>query len=67
MRKKRLFPLLAVSLLAIILTVTTGCSKDSKASTDETVATIGDEKITKDELYEVLVQSAGQEAPYCND
>ncbi|WP_186671385.1 peptidylprolyl isomerase [Sporosarcina sp. BP05] len=62
MRKKRLFPLLTVSLLAIILTVTTGCSKDSKASTDETVATIGDEKITKDELYEVLVQSAGQEA-----
>ncbi len=62
MRKKRLFPLLAVSLLAIILTVATGCSKDSKASTDETVATIGDEKITKDELYEVLVQSAGQEA-----
>ena len=61
MRKKRLFPLLAVSLLAIILTVTTGCSKDSKA-TDETVATVGDEKITKDELYEVLVQSAGQEA-----
>ncbi|MBO0587237.1 peptidylprolyl isomerase [Sporosarcina sp. E16_8] len=61
MRKKKLFPLLAVSLLAIILTVTTGCSKDSKA-TDETVATIGDEKITKDELYEVLVQSAGQEA-----
>lgn len=62
MRKKRLFPLLAVSLLATILTVTTGCSKDPKASTDETVATIGDEKITKDELYEVLVQSAGQEA-----
>ena len=62
MRKKRLFPLLAVSLLAIILTVTTGCSKDSKASTDETVATVGDEKITKDELYEVLVQSVGQEA-----
>jgi len=61
MRKKRLFPLLAVSLLAIILTVTTGCSKDSKA-TDETVATVGDEKITKDELYEVLVQSAGKEA-----
>jgi len=61
MRKKRLFPLLAVSLLAIILTVTTGCSKDSKAA-DETVATVGDEKITKDEIYEVLVQSAGQEA-----
>ena len=61
MRKKRLFPLLAVGLLAIILTVTTGCSKDSKAK-DETVATVGDEKITKDELYEVLVQSAGKEA-----
>lgn len=64
MRKKKLFPLLAVSLLAIILTVTTGCSKDSKSSedSDETVATVGDDKITKDELYEVLVQSAGQEA-----
>jgi len=62
MRKKRLFPLLTVSLLAIILTITTGCSKDSMASSDETVATVGDEKITKDELYEVLVQSAGQEA-----
>jgi foldase protein PrsA len=61
MNKKRLFPLLSVGLLAIILTVATGCSKDSKA-TGETVATIGSEKITKDELYEVLVQSAGQEA-----
>lgn len=61
MRKKKLFPLLAVSLLVIILTVTTGCSKNSQA-TDETVATVGDEKITKDELYEVLVQSAGQQA-----
>ena len=61
MSKKRLFPLLAVGLLAIILTVTTGCSKDSKAK-DETVATVGDEKITKDELYKVLVQSAGKEA-----
>ncbi len=61
MNKKRLFPLLAVGLLAIVLTVSTGCSKDSKA-TSETVATIGSEKITKDELYEVLVQSAGQEA-----
>lgn len=62
MSKKRLFPLVTVSLLAIVLTITTGCSKESKASTDETVATVGDEKITKDELYEVLVQSAGQEA-----
>ena len=61
MRGKKLFPLLAVSLLVIILTVTTGCSKNSEA-TDETVATVGDEKITKDELYEVLVQSAGQQA-----
>jgi foldase protein PrsA len=61
MNKKRLFPLLSVGLLAIVLTVATGCSKDSKA-TGETVATIGSEKITKDELYEVLVQSAGQEA-----
>ncbi len=61
MNKKRLFPLLSVGLLAIILTVATGCSKDSKA-TGETVATIGSEKITKEELYEVLVQSTGQEA-----
>jgi foldase protein PrsA len=61
MSKKRLFPLIAVGLLAMILVVTTGCSKDTKA-TDETVATIGDEKITKDELYDVLVQASGQEA-----
>jgi foldase protein PrsA len=61
MRKKRFFPLLAVGFLAIILTVVTGCSNDSKAK-DETVATVGSEKISKDELYKVLVQSAGQEA-----
>ncbi|NYF25729.1 SurA N-terminal domain-containing protein [Sporosarcina sp. JAI121] len=61
MSKKRSFPLVAVGLLAIILVVATGCSKEKKA-TDETVATVGDEKITKDELYEVLVQASGQEA-----
>ena len=66
MRKKKLFPLLAVSLLVIILTVTTGCSKNSEA-TDETVATIGGEKITKDELYEVLVQSCRTRSTRCND
>ena len=64
MSKNRLLPLVAVGLLAIILVVTTGCSKDAKATkaTDETVATIGNEKITKDELYDVLVQASGQEA-----
>jgi foldase protein PrsA len=56
MNKKWLFSLLAVGLLAIVFIVATGFSKD------ETVATIGGEKITKDELYEVLVQSSGQEA-----
>ena len=29
---------------------------------DETVATVGDEKITKDELYDMLVKASGQEA-----
>jgi len=63
MTKKRHLPLLAVGLLAFML-VATGCSQDAKATkgTDETVATVGDEKITKDELYEVLVQSSGKEA-----
>ncbi|WP_255452409.1 Foldase protein PrsA [Sporosarcina sp. ANT_H38] len=61
MRKKRFSTLATVGLLSAILTITTGCSSNAEA-TNETVATIGDEKITKDELYEVLVQSAGQEA-----
>ena len=56
MNKKWLFSLLAVGLIAIFFIVATGFSKD------ETVATIGGDKITKDELYEVLAQSSGQEA-----
>ena len=63
MTKKRHLPLMAVALLAIML-VATGCSQEAKATkaTDETVATVGDEKITKDELYDVLVQSSGKAA-----
>lgn len=66
MTKKRYLPLVAVGLAFML--VATGCSQDAKATkgtekgTDETVATVGDEKITKDELYDVLVQSSGKEA-----
>ena len=56
MRKKWLYPLLGVGIIAIVFVLATGFSKD------ETVASVGGEKITKDELYELLVQSAGQQA-----
>ncbi|AOV06477.1 foldase protein PrsA [Sporosarcina ureilytica] len=45
-----------VGLAALSLVVVAGCSNG------ESVATVGGEKITKDELYEILVQSNGQQA-----
>ena len=56
MNKKLLYSLLAIGLAAILFVVATGFS-DS-----ETVATVEGEKITKDELYDVLVKNQGQEA-----
>lgn len=56
MSKKWLYPLLGIGIIAIIFVLATGFTKD------ETVASVGGEKITKDELYETLVQSAGQQA-----
>jgi len=56
MNKKLLYALLAIGLAAIVFVVATGFS-DS-----ETVATVEGEKITKDELYDVLVKNQGQEA-----
>lgn len=56
MNKKLLYSLLAIGLAAILFVVSTGFS-DS-----ETVATVEGDKITKDELYDVLVKNQGQEA-----
>ena len=56
MNKKVLYSLLTIGLVAIVFVVVTGFSKS------ETVATVEGEKITKDELYDVLVKSQGKEA-----
>lgn len=56
MNKKVLYSLLTIGLVAIVFVVVTGFSKS------ETVATVEGEKITKDELYDVLVKSQGEEA-----
>lgn len=56
MNKKLLYALLAIGLVAIVFVVATGFPKS------ETVATVEGEKITKDELYDVLVKAQGQEA-----
>lgn len=53
--KKSLFIFLAVAILTIA-----GCSKDDKNS--EVVATVDGEKITKEELYDVLVNASGGQA-----
>ncbi|WP_318616196.1 peptidylprolyl isomerase [Sporosarcina sp. YIM B06819] len=54
MTKKWLFPLV----IAVILVMATGCSKEK----EEIVATVGGEKITKEELYDTLVKASGQQA-----
>lgn len=56
MNKKLLYALLTIGLAAIVFVVATGFSKS------ETVAKVEGEKITKDELYDVLVKAQGQEA-----
>ena len=56
MNKKLLYSLLAIGLAAILFVVATGFSKS------DTVATVDGEKITKDELYDVLVKAQGEEA-----
>lgn len=56
MNKKLLYVLLTIGLAAIVFVVATGFSKS------DTVATVEGEKITKDELYDVLVKAQGQEA-----
>lgn len=60
MSKKRITPLLMVGLLAFVLAFAAGCS--DKAASGEVVATVEGEKITKDDLYDFLVTSGGQEA-----
>lgn len=60
MSKKRMFPFLMVGLMAFILIFATACS--DKAATSETVATVEGENISKDDLYDFLVKSGGQEA-----
>ncbi|WP_342507222.1 peptidylprolyl isomerase [Sporosarcina sp. FSL K6-2383] len=54
MTKKWLYPLV----IAVILVIVTGCSQGN----EEIVAKVGDEKITKEELYDTLVKASGQQA-----
>lgn len=54
MSKKWLYPLV----IAGVLMLATGCSQEK----EEIVATVGDEKITKEELYDTLVKASGQQA-----
>ncbi len=54
MSKKWLYPLV----IAGVLILATGCSQEK----EETVATVGDEKITKEDLYDTLVKASGQQA-----
>lgn len=54
MTKKWLYPLV----IAGILVMATGCSQEK----EEIVATVGDEKITKEDLYDTLVKVSGQQA-----
>ena len=54
MSKKWLYPLV----IAGVLVLTTGCSQEK----EEIVATVGDEKITKEELYDTLIKASGQQA-----
>lgn len=60
MSKKRITQLLMVGLLAFVLAFAAGCS--DKAADGEVVATVEGDEITKDELYDFLVLSGGQEA-----
>lgn len=59
MVKKWLNKKVIVGLMAVALLALAGCS-DSNSS--ETVATVDGKKITKDDLYEVLVQASGPDA-----
>lgn len=54
MSKKWLYPLV----IAGVLVLATGCSQEK----EEIVATVGDEKITKEELYDTIVKASGQQA-----
>ncbi|WP_203247830.1 peptidylprolyl isomerase [Sporosarcina beigongshangi] len=54
MSKKWLYPLI----IAVILVMVAGCSKGN----EEVVAKVGNEKITKEELYDTLVKASGQQA-----
>lgn len=56
MSKKWLFSLIALGVVAVAILVIPGFSKE------ESVATVEGEKITKDELYNTLVQANGEQA-----
>lgn len=56
MSKKWLFSLIALGVVAVAILVIPGFSKE------ESVATVDGEKITKDELYNALVQTSGEQA-----
>ena len=59
--KKRIIALL-IAIVLIAITLLAVNSNSTKKGNRETVALVNDEKITKDELYDYLVQANGKEA-----
>lgn len=51
-----------IAVMAIAMLVLAGCSNDGKKANDDVVATVGGENITKDDLYDLLVTNAGEQA-----
>lgn len=60
---KKIYSYILLIILSIGILSVTGCTANDKASTDgEIVAKVDDEKITKEELYNLLVEQGGQQA-----
>lgn len=60
---KKIYSYILLIILSIGILSVTGCTANDKAATDgEIVAKVDDEKITKEELYNLLVEQGGQQA-----
>jgi len=55
LKKKRVYQILLVAIILLATAIMAGCQKE------EIVASVGDKKITKDELYERLVKQNGKQ------
>ena len=60
--KKRIIALLIAIILIATTILTINLSSNSNKTEKETVALVNNEKITKDELYDYLIQANGQQA-----